>query len=54
MTKKQYTSPSMEIYEIHAQQKLLFGSEIDGVSAEGMDEQIGLEETPESIWGGAW
>ena len=51
MTKKQYTSPSMEIYEIHAQQKLLFGSEINGIDTGGLFEQDdNLIETPESIW----
>lgn len=51
MTKKRYTSPSMEIYEIHVQQKLLFGSEINGVDTGGLFEQDdNLIETPESIW----
>ena len=45
----------MEIYEIHAQQKLMFGSEIDGVNAEGMFDQEGIQgEMPESIWNDAW
>ena len=51
MTKKRYTSPSMEIYEIHVQQKLLFGSEINGIDTGGLFEQDdNLIETPESIW----
>ena len=46
MTKKRYTSPSMEIYEIHAQQKLLFGSEINGIDTDGL---FGQDDTPPDI-----
>ena len=52
MTKKRYTSPSMEIYEIHVQQKLLFGSEINTVDTDlfGDDTPDIPIVTPGSIW----
>ena len=55
MTKKQYTSPSMEIYEFQTQQKMLFGSDINSINADGLFEQDDIkDETPESIWNEAW
>jgi hypothetical protein len=58
MTKKQYTSPNMEIYEFQMRQKLLFGSDIEKISVEGLlDNEIEQDDLPgdkQSIWDEAW
>jgi len=59
MTKKLYYSPSMEIYELKAQQQLLFGSLVDTISADGLfdDEikQTNFDEDPlVNMWEDAW
>ena len=54
MTKKQYTSPNMEIYEFQMRQKLLFGYDIEKLSVEGLFdneiEQDALQDEKLSIW----
>jgi hypothetical protein len=59
MTRQKYVSPTMEVYNLKIQQKLLFGSKIDDIVADGLfDEDLEQEnfqdETPESIWEEAW
>lgn len=59
MTKKIYVTPGMEIYDFQMQQKLLFGSEIDSIVADGLfDDDLTQDnvqdDTLESIWNGAW
>ena len=59
MTKKLYYSPSMEIYELKAQQQLLFGSLVDTISADGLFddeiEQTNFDEEPlVDMWEDAW
>ena len=57
MIRKKYISPSMETVDVNIQHKLLFGSDIDSIAAEGLfeDEQENFQdEDPESIWEGAW
>lgn len=57
MIRKKYISPSMETVDVNMQHKLLFGSDIDSISADGLfeDEQENFQdEDPESIWNEAW
>ena len=58
MTKKQYFSPTMEIFESDIQQKLLFGSLIDNVNADTLfddGEQDHLNDDPTAnMWDDAW
>ena len=58
MTRKKYISPSMEIFELNTQNKLLFGSDLATIDATGLlgegEEVIPLNENPESIWNEAW
>ena len=58
MIKKQYLSPTMEIYENRPQQKLLFGSLIDDVNSDtlfGDGEQDHLDDNPTvNMWEEAW
>jgi hypothetical protein len=58
MIKKQYLSPTMEIYENRPQQKLLFGSLIDDVNADTLfedGEQDHLDDNPTvNMWEDAW
>ncbi len=48
----------MEIYEFQMRQKLLFGSDIEKISVEGLldneIEQDGLPGDKQSIWDEAW
>ena len=59
MTKKLYSSPSMEIYKLKLQQQLLFGSLVDTISADGLFddeiEQTNFDEEPlVDMWEDAW
>ncbi len=59
MIRKKYISPSVETVYINIQQKLLFGSSVDSIAADGLlDESLEQEkiqdEDPESIWNEAW
>lgn len=57
MIRKKYVSPTIEAVEINIQHKLLFGSSVDSIAAEGLfeDEQENFQDdNPESIWNEAW